>query len=148
MTKFNPDPAREQIIESMVELARCSNRHRMIVAGSKSPQLMFELHRRGYIRVATTATCGLPHGQYDAALVDWEEQSLKSLETTLDWLVHFLGSSAALVIRIDSHERAVNRRLQSMLERLGFRIEVGSRSKDGLVISARRRDAAEMSAAA
>jgi hypothetical protein len=28
---------------------------------------MFELHRRGHVRVATTANCGLPAGQYDVA---------------------------------------------------------------------------------
>ena len=55
---------------------------------------MFELHRRGYIRVATTANCGLPAGQYDVALVDWRQRSIKALETTLDWLVDFLSPTA------------------------------------------------------
>jgi hypothetical protein len=70
MTRFNPASSGERIAESLVELAHCSGLHRIIVAGSNSPQTVFELHRRGYDRVATTATCGLPHGQYDVALID------------------------------------------------------------------------------
>src|SRR4051812_42846628 len=94
----------ERIIATMIKLARCSNLHRIIVAGSKGPYQMFELHRRGYIRVATTATCGLPRGQYDVALVEWHLHSIKALETTLDWLVHFLAPSSVLVIWIDASE--------------------------------------------
>ena len=148
MTRCNPAPSGERITESLVELARCSTLHRIIVAGSKSPQSMFELHRRGYNRVATTATCGLPRGQYDVALIDWQGRSIKALETTLDWLVHFLGSSAVMAIWVDSQERAPNRKLAAMLEKLGFRIEIGTRCEHGLAVSARRRDAAQLAVAA
>src|SRR5260370_29418239 len=115
MTTFNAGCAGERIAESLIELAHCSRLHRIIVAGSNSRQTMCELHRRGYSRVATTATCGLPHGQYDVALVDWQGRTVKALETTLDWLVHFLGSSAVMVIWVDSQERAANRKLATML---------------------------------
>jgi hypothetical protein len=148
MTHSNPTPTRERITESLLELARCSRRHRIIVAGLNGPELMFALHRRGYARVATTAACGLPKGHYDVAMVDWQDRSIKALETTLDWLVHFLARSAVLVIWIDSPEHAANRKLDSMLERLGFRVEVGTRCEQGLAISARRRDSAQMSVAA
>jgi hypothetical protein len=144
----NSTPSRERITESLVELARCSKLHRIIVAGSNGAELMCGLHRRGYVRVATTATCGLPHGQYDVALVDWQGRSIKALQTTLDWLVHFLGSSAVMVIWIDPQERAANRKLAAMLEELGFRIEIGTRCEHGLAVSARRRDAAQMAVAA
>jgi hypothetical protein len=53
-------PADAGIIQPMIELARCSKRQRIIVAGSKSGELRLELHRRGFVRVATTASCGLP----------------------------------------------------------------------------------------
>jgi hypothetical protein len=82
--------AGDRIIEPMLDLARCSNLNRIIVAGANSAALMFELHRRGYVRVATTANCGLPAGQYDVALVDWRERSIKALDTTLGWLLDFL----------------------------------------------------------
>ena len=108
---------------------------------------MFDLHRRGYNRVATTSTCGLPRGQYDVALVDWQH-SIKALETMLDWLVHFLAPSAVMVIRIDLRERTGHRKLESVLERLGFQIEAGPRCEHGRAIAARRRDAAQMAVAA
>ena len=93
MNRSTPFPSGEQTIATMIELARCNKLHRIIVAGSMTPEHMFTLHRRGYARVATSATAGLPRGQYDVALVDWQH-SIKALETTLDWLVHFLASSA------------------------------------------------------
>jgi hypothetical protein len=148
MTRFTPIPARERIIDSMVELARCSKLHRIIVAGSTAPDLMLSLHCRGYGRVSTLATCGLPHGQYGVALVDWQGRSIKALETTLDWLVQFLASSAVLVIWLDSPERTANRRLESILDRLGFHVEVGTVCEHGLAVSARRRDAPQMAVAA
>jgi len=107
---------------------------------------MFELHRRGYSRVATTATCGLPRGQYDVAFVDWQQNSIKTLETTLNWLVHFLASTSVLVIRIESPERP--NRLGPIFERLGFQIEAGTRCERGIAISARRLDAIAQAIAA
>jgi hypothetical protein len=120
---------------------RASSHHR---GGFEEP----ELHRRGYGRVATTATCGFPRGQFDVALVDWRLHSIKALEATLDWLVHFLKWSGVLVIRVDSEDRAGNRKLKSMLESLGFRIEVGTRCERGVAISARRRAADQQAIAA
>jgi len=146
LNRSNLPPASERSIEPMVELARCSSLHRIIVAGAHGAEHMFELHRGGYNRVATTATCGLPRGQYDVALVDWQH-SIKALETTLDWLVHFLAPSSVMVIGIDSRERTGHRKLESVLERLGFQIEAGTRCEHGLAIAARRRDAAQMAVA-
>ena len=147
MTQPKPTVADERIIETMIELGQCSKLDRILVASSNGPHQMFALHRRGYDRVATTATCGLPRGQYAVALVDWH-QSIKALETTLDWLVHFLATTGVLVIRVDSSERTGNRKLRSALERLGFQIEVGTRCEDGLAFSARRREVAQTDVAA
>ena len=60
-------PSRERVVDSMVELARCSKSHHIIVAGASAPELMLALHCRGYGRVATLATCGLTHSQYGVA---------------------------------------------------------------------------------
>jgi hypothetical protein len=139
MKDLRPKTMGEPIIETMIGLARCSRLHRIIVAGWKGPDQMFELHRRGYSRVATTTTCGLPRGQYDVAFVDWQQNSIKTLETTLNWLVHFLASTSVLVIWIESTEHSDG--LGSMFERLGFRIEAGTRCERGVAISARRLDA-------
>ena len=136
----------EPIIETMIRLARCSSSHRIILSGSKGPHEMFELHRRGFHRVATTATCGLPHGQYDVAFVNCQQTSIKALEATLNWLVHFLASTSVLVIWMESPEYSGG--LVSMFERLGFRVEAGTRCERGLVICARRLDANAQAVAA
>jgi hypothetical protein len=148
MISSNANPPCERTVEAMIEFGHCSKRQRIIVSGPTRSQLMFELHRRGYRRVATTATSGLPQGQYDAALVDWGDQSLKSLETTLNWLVHFLDAAAVLVVRLDSRRRGVSRKLESLLEWLGFRVEARGRGGHGVVVSSRRRDRAGLSVAA
>jgi hypothetical protein len=77
MTHSRLIPASERIIEPMVALARCSKRQRILVTGTRSAELRFELHRGGYVRVATTANCGLPNAQYDVALVDGRQHSIK-----------------------------------------------------------------------
>jgi hypothetical protein len=132
----------------MVELARCSRLDRVIVAGATAPELMLGLHCRGYARVATVASCGLPHGQYAVALVHWEGRSIKALATTLDWLVQYLGPAAVLVIRLDPLERTANRRLKPILDNLGFHIEVGALCEQGLAVAACRRGAWHMPVAA
>jgi hypothetical protein len=148
MDTLKPTISGERIIATMIELARSSSLHRIIVAGSKGPRQLFELYRRGYSRVATTANCGLPRGQYDVALVEWQLHSLKALETTLDWLVHFLAPSSVLVIWIDASESTNQRKLGSILEKLGFRLEAGTRCEGGLAIAARRLDANQQAIAA
>jgi hypothetical protein len=138
MSQSHLPPAGERIIEPMVELARCSKHNRIIVAGAKSAALMFELHRRGYVRVATTANCDLPAGQYEVALVDWRERSLKALDTTLDWLVDFLSPAGALVVWIDSQGLGGNRKLRSLLEKHGLVVEAGIVREHGCAVSAQR----------
>jgi hypothetical protein len=133
-------------METMIELAQCSKFHRIIVAGPDGASRMSALHRRGYKRVSTTSTCGLPRGQYDVAWVEWRQHSIKALETTLHWLVHFLAPASALIIWTDE---TMNRRaLGSILQRLGFRVEVGTRCEHGLAIAARRLDANQQAMAA
>ena len=132
--------AGERIIEPMLALARCSKLQRILVAGSKSAELMFELHRRGHVRVATTANCGLPAGQYDVALVDWRQRSIKALETTLDWLVDFLNPAGVVVVWVDPQDPAGNRKLRRALEAHGLTVEAGTIREYGCAVSAQRRD--------
>jgi len=133
------------IAEPMIALARCAKQQRILVAGANSAKLMFELHRRGHVRVATTANCGLPAGQYDVVLVDWRQRSLKSLETMLDWLVVFLSSAGVLVVWIDPLASADNRKLRAMLEGHGLVVEAGTIREDGCAVSARRGDTRPLS---
>jgi hypothetical protein len=134
-------PADAGIIQPMIELARCSKLQRIIIAGSKSRELRSELHRRGFVRVATTASCGLPAGQYDVALVDWRQHSVKALETTLDWLMDFLSPTGVLVVWVDPQEPADNRKLHAAIEKHGLVIEAGTVRDHGSAIAAQQREA-------
>jgi len=137
MVQSRLTPAGKQIIEPMMELARCSKFARIIVAGANSAALMFELHCRGYVRVSTTMNCGVPSGQYDVALVDWRGRSIKAFDTTLDWLVGFLSPSGGLIVWIDPQVPAGNRKVRSLLERHGLVVEAGTVSQYGSGVSAR-----------
>jgi hypothetical protein len=148
MRQIKSTPADERIIDAMIDLARCSKRQRILVGGSKAPHRLFDLNRRGFNRVATTSICGLPCGQYDAALVEWQASSIKALESTLDWLVHFLAPEGVLAIWVEPCAHADHRKLVSALERLGFLVEAGTRCENGLALSARRRELSDIAKAA
>jgi hypothetical protein len=128
------------IIQPMIELARCSKLQRIIIAGSKSRELRSELHRRGFVRVATTASCGLPAGQYDVALVDWRQHSVKALETTLDWLMDFLSPTGVLVVWVDPQGPADNRKLHAAIEKHGLVVEAGTVREHGCAVTVQRRE--------
>jgi hypothetical protein len=132
--------ADERSVEPMIALARCSKLQRIIVAGSKSVELMFDLETRGYVHVAATANCGRPAGQYDVALIDWRGRALKNLDMTLDWLVDYLRREGVLVVWADHQEPEAHESLRSALESHGFVIENGTVREGSSVVSARRRD--------
>jgi hypothetical protein len=148
MSQTNSIPKPERIIEVMIELARCSKRQRILVAGSNARRHFFDLNRRGFSRVATTATCGLPFGQYHAALVECQASSVKALESTLDWLVHFLAPEGVLAAWVAPCSKADHRKLVSALERLGFQVEAGTRYENGMALSARRCELSDIAKAA
>jgi hypothetical protein len=135
-----PKTSADRILDTMIELSRCSVEQRTILAGANGSDRIPGWRSRGYRRVVTTATCSLPHGQYDVACVEWRHHSVKALEATLDWLVHFLSATGVLVIWIDPTTDTVRgrRELQSAIERFGFCVETGSRCENGFAISARR----------
>jgi hypothetical protein len=66
MTESLSVRASDRVIEPMIALARCTPLHRILVAGARSIELVFELQRRGFARVAATANCGRADRQYDA----------------------------------------------------------------------------------
>ena len=128
----------DRIIDPMIALAGCSTRQRIVVAGSKSMELMLELHRRGYLLAAATGNCGRPTGQYDVALVDWRRRTLHALEATMDWLVNFLHPGAVLVVWVDAQIAAANASLRDSVEKRGFAIVSGTVHECGCALSARR----------
>jgi hypothetical protein len=131
-------PTGHKVIDPMLDLAHCSKLDRIIVAGANGAALMFALHKRGYVRVTTTANCGLPARQYDAVLVDWRGRSLKALDSTLAWLVDFLSPAGVLVVWLDPQATADNRKLRAILEKHGVTVEAGMVREHGSAVAAQR----------
>jgi hypothetical protein len=132
-------PPRESVVDTMIELTRLKQDHRVIITGSDSFDFYLALHRRGFRRSATTATCRVARSQHDIGLLaGW--RSMLMLEGKLSQLVPFLHSGAVLALWADVHERARSREIQALLDRWGFRIEAGASCGDGYVLSAKRRE--------
>jgi hypothetical protein len=138
----------DRIIDPMIALAGCSTQHRILVAGSKSVEMMIELHRRGYAGTASAGNCGSPAGQYDVALIDWRRRTLPDLETTLNWLRKFLSPAAILVVWVDAQKPAANQSLRASLERLGYVIEQSAVHECGSGLAARLRQTTPLKQAA
>jgi hypothetical protein len=147
MAQPHSDTTREQVVDTMIELTRLSNLHRAIVAGSDSLELYLALRRRGYIRVATTATCRVPRGQHTVGLITGQN-SLRALQAALAQISPFLCTSAAIAVLIDSRESGFCLKIRTRLEQMGFRIEAGVRCQQGLVLSAYRQGFGQMENAA
>jgi hypothetical protein len=140
-------PGREQVVDTMIGLTRLSNLHRVIVAGSDSMELYLALRRRGFIRVATTATCRIAKAQHAVGLIT-DQNSAGAIEAALARISPFLCASAAIAILIDSRESGVCMKIRSRLEQMGFRIEAGVRCRQGLVLSAYRQGFGQLENAA
>ena len=147
MVQLHSVPNREQVIDTMIGLTRLSNLDRTIVAGSDSLELYLALRRRGFIRVATTATCRIPKGQHAVGLITGQN-SLRAIEAALAEISQFLNASAAIAVLIDSRESGFCLKVRARLEQMGFRIEAGVRCQQGLVLSAYRQGFAQMENAA
>jgi hypothetical protein len=139
--------SREQVVDTMIELTRLSNLHRAIIAGSDSLELYLALRRRGFIRVATTATCRIPKRQHAVGLITGQS-SLQAIEAALARISQFLSGSAAIAVLIDSRESGFSLKIRAKLEQMGFRIEAGVRCQLGLVLSAYRQGYGQMKNAA
>jgi hypothetical protein len=138
---------REQVVDTMIELTRLSNLHRAIIAGSDGLELYLALQRRGFVRVATTATCRIPKRQHAVGLIAGQN-SLQAIEAALAQISPFLGPSAGIAVLIDSRESGFCLKIRSRLEQMGFRIEAGVRCQQGLVLSAYRQGFSQMEIAA
>lgn len=146
MVQLHAVSDREQVVDTMIGLTRLSSLHRVIVAGSGSMELHLALRRRGFIRVATAATCRTPRG-YTVGLIAGHN-SLQAIEAALAEISQFLGASAAVAILIDCRESGANMRIRGKLEQMGFRIEAGVRCQQGFVLSAVRQGFGQMENAA
>ena len=138
---------REQFVDTMIELTRLSHQHRAIVAGNDALELYLALRRRGFVRVATTATCRIPRGQHAVGLITGQD-SLQGIDIALAEISHFLCANAAIAVLIDSRESGFCLKIRAKLEQMGFRIEAGVRCQQGLVLCAYRQSFSQMENAA
>jgi hypothetical protein len=137
----------EQVVDTMIALTRLSFLHRAIVAGSNNLELYLALRRRGFLRVATTATCRIPRGQHSVGLITGQD-SLGAVEAALAKISPFLSASATIAVLVDSRESGFCLKIRGRLEQMGFRIEAGVRCHQGLVLSAYRQGFGQMENAA
>ena len=137
----------EQVVDTMVELTRLSHQHRAIVAGSDALTLFLALRRRGFGRVATTATCRIPRGQHSVGLITGRN-SLAAIEAALAEISRFLCANATIAVLIESRDGDLCLKIRKKLEQMGFRIEAGVRCPQGLVLSAYRQGFGQMEIAA
>ena len=117
------------------------------ITGRDRMELYLALWRRGFIRVATTATCRVPRGQHVVGLITGQN-SLGDIEAALAQISPFLSTNAAIAVLIYSRESGFCLKIRSRLEQMGFRIEAGVRCQQGLVLSAYRYGFGQMENAA
>ena len=127
------------MLDAMISLARLSKTRRVIVAGSSAFGLYVGLLDRGYSRVTTRPMGLAARGQYDVALIAGRH-SIQKLESMMAQMVQFLTVRAAILVWIDAHVAHRGRELQVALERLGFRVDAGTKCRDGFILSAQRRE--------
>lgn len=139
--------SREQVVETMIGLTRLSSLQRAIVAGSDRMELYLALRRRGFMRVATPATCRIPRGQHAIGLIAGRV-SPGAVEASLTEISPFLCTHAAVAILIDLHESGSSLKIRMRLQQMGFQIEAGVRCQQGLVLSAYRQGFGQMENAA
>jgi hypothetical protein len=109
-------------------------------------ELYLALRRRGFVRVATPATCRLPRKQHAVAFVT-SQNSMAATEPILVRVAQFLSENASIAVLIESREGEFAFKVQRKLEQMGFRIEAGVRCPQGLVLSAYRLGFAQMAMA-
>jgi hypothetical protein len=138
---------RQQVLDTMVGLTRLSNLQRAIIGGDDGMELYLELWHRGFTRVATVLTCGIPRRQHTIGLIAGRD-SPEPIERALGDISPFLSSNATIAVLIDSHGSNCSLRVRTKLQQMGFQIEAGVRCQQGLVLSACRQGYGQMENAA
>lgn len=128
----------DEIIDSMIVLARAVKSHRIVAAGPDSAELLINLQLRGYARVVTMKSLRAARARNDVALVAWPTASMKDLEATLGRAADVLSASGVLVVWLGARDPVMSQRLRQALGRLGFRIESGTGCGQGVAVAARR----------
>jgi hypothetical protein len=138
---------REQVLDTMVGLTRMSNLQRAIIAGDDGMELYLELWHRGFIRVSTVLTCGIPRKQHTIGLIAGRETP-EPIERALAEISPFLCTNATIAVLTNTHGSNCGLRIRTKLQQMGFQIEAGVRCQQGLVLSACRQGFGQMENAA
>ena len=130
---------RDEIVETMIALARFSKSSRIVLGGSGSTELFLELSRRGYTFGSIASSRPTSAGQFSMGLI-FGDRAYDAIETSIDLIEKRLCSAAGIVIAINSDQPSLAGKIRLKLERMGFRIEAGARCHDGFVMAARREE--------
>lgn len=133
-----PSP-REEIVDTMIDLAHLAKSHRIVVAGNEGMGLYVALKRRGFAFGSLASACRAPCGRHSAGLIAGCG-SYQAIEAAVIQISRFLNSAANIAISIESQESGLVARVRVKLQQLGFRIEAGARCRGGFVLAAHRHE--------
>jgi hypothetical protein len=130
---------RDQIVNTMIDLAHLSRSHRIVIAGNGKIELYLALKRRGFTYLVLASSGGIPRGHYSAGLISGN-LSFQEIETALAHVSRSLDAAADIAVSIESQESGLGAKVRTRLQQLGFRIEGGARCREGFVLAAHRQD--------
>jgi hypothetical protein len=129
----------EEIVNTMIDLARLSRSHRIAIAGNDSMELYLALKRRGFVYPVLASSCRIARGQHSAGLIAGDH-SFEAIEATVVGIARLLDATASIAVSIDPHASGLGAKVRDKLQQLGFRIEAGARCREAFVLAAHRQD--------
>ena len=129
----------EEIVNTMIDLARLSRSHRIVIAGNDSTELYLALKRRGFVYPVLASSCRIPCGQHSAGLIAGGH-SFEAIEAAVVRIARLLDATANIAVSIEPHASGLGAKVRDKLQQLGFRIEAGARCREGFVLAAHRQD--------
>ena len=130
---------REEIVDTMIDLARLDKMQRIVLAGKDSMEICLALKQRGFLFSVLASACRTTRRPHAAGLIAGCE-CYPAIEAALVQVSSFLNSAADIAIAIQSRENGLIGRVRTKLQQLGFRIEAGARCREGFVLAAHRHE--------
>ena len=139
MPRQNLISPRDEMVDTMINLAHLSKSHRLVLAGADSIELYLALRRRGFTYAALASACRTPAGQHSAGLIAGD-RCYQAIEAAINQISRHLYAAASITISIESQENGLGCKVRTKLQQLGFRIEAGARCHQGFVLAAHREE--------
>lgn len=130
-------PPQDEIVDTMIDLARLDKTQRIVLAGQGSMDIYLALRQRGFLFGVLASARRAAGGRHAAGLIAGCE-SYPAIDAALVQVASFLKSAADIAIAIQSRENGLIGRVRAKLQQLGFRIEAGARCREGFVLAAHR----------